>query len=98
KMPDKVAASVKGLYSAAYHKFYFDEVWMFITQKIIFNGVSRPIAWFDRHVVDGFMDLQSTITNYVSRKIKFAQSGEIQDYAWAFIMGTVIIVSLLIFI
>ncbi|MDD4922962.1 MAG: NADH-quinone oxidoreductase subunit L, partial [Bacteroidales bacterium] len=42
KMPDKVAASVKGLYSAAYHKFYFDEVWMFITQKIIFNGVSRP--------------------------------------------------------
>jgi len=98
KMPDRVAAGVKGLYTAAYHKFYFDEVWMFITQKIIFNGISRPIAWFDRHVVDGFMNLQSTMTNYVSRKIKFAQSGEIQDYAWAFIMGTVVIVSLLIFI
>jgi len=98
KISDKVAGSIKGLYIAAYHKFYFDEIWLFVTKKVIFNYVSRPIAWFDRHVVDGFMNLQSTITNFVSRKIKFAQSGEIQDYAWAFIMGAVVIVSLLVFI
>jgi len=98
KISDKVAGSVKGLYVAAYHKFYFDEIWLFVTKKVVFNYVSRPIAWFDRHVVDGFMNLQSTITNFVSRKIKFAQSGEIQDYAWAFIMGAVVIVSLLVFI
>jgi len=98
QMAHKFATTFKVLYTSAYHKFYFDEVWMFVTQKVIFNGVSKPIAWFDRHVVDGFMDLQSTTTNYVSRKIKFVQSGEIQDYAWAFIMGTVVIVALLIFI
>jgi len=97
-LPDKIATTFKVLYTSAYHKFYFDEVWMFVTQKVIFNGISKPIAWFDRHVVDGFMNLQSTATNYVSRKIKFVQSGEIQDYAWAFIMGTVVIISLLIFI
>jgi len=95
---DRVAASIKGFYKAAYHKFYFDEIWIFVTKKIIFNCISQPIAWFDRHVVDGFMNLQSTMTNYLSRKIKFAQSGEIQDYAWAFIMGTVVIISLLVFI
>jgi NADH-quinone oxidoreductase subunit L len=97
-LPDKVAGSVKGLYTAASRKFYFDEIWLFVTKKFVFNCISKPIAWFDRHVVDGFMDLQSTVTNYVSRKIKFAQSGEIQDYTWAFIMGAVIIVSLLVFI
>ncbi|MEA4841068.1 MAG: NADH-quinone oxidoreductase subunit L [Bacteroidales bacterium] len=95
---DKVTASIKGLYTAAYHKFYFDEIWIFVTKKIIFNGISKPVAWFDRHVVDGFMNLQSTMTNYLSRKIKFAQSGEIQDYAWAFMMGAVVIISLLVFI
>jgi len=95
---DKVTASIKGLYTAAYHKFYFDEIWIFVTKKIIFNGISQPVAWFDRHVVDGFMNLQSTITNYLSRKIKFTQSGEIQDYAWAFMMGAVVIISLLVFI
>ncbi|MDD2611619.1 MAG: NADH-quinone oxidoreductase subunit L [Bacteroidales bacterium] len=95
---DKVTASIKGLYTAAYHKFYFDEIWIFVTKKIIFNGISKPVAWFDRHVVDGFMNLQSTMTNYLSRKIKFTQSGEIQDYAWAFMMGAVVIISLLVFI
>jgi len=98
KTPDKIANSIKGLYTAAYHKFYFDEVWMFVTQKIIFNNVSRPIAWFDRHVVDATMDLMSTVTNYSSRKIKGVQSGEIQDYSWVFILGTVVIVVLLVFI
>jgi NADH-quinone oxidoreductase subunit L len=98
KISDRVATTFKGLYTVAYHKFYFDEIWIFVTKKIIFNCISTPIAWFDRHCVDGFMNLQSWMTNYVSRKIKFAQSGEIQDYAWAFIMGTVVIVSLLVFI
>jgi len=95
---DKVTARIKGFYTAAYHKFYFDEIWLFVTKKIIFNGISQPVAWFDRHVVDGFMNLQSTMTNFLSRKIKFAQSGEIQDYAWAFMMGAVVIISLLVFI
>jgi len=97
-MSDKVASGVKGLYTAAYHKFYFDEVWLFITHKIIFNLVSKPIAWFDRHVVDGFMNLLSTATNYAAKKIKVVQSGEIQDYSWAFFMGTILIVVLLVFL
>ncbi len=34
--PDKFASSLSGLYKAAYHKFYIDEIYLFITQKIIF--------------------------------------------------------------
>lgn len=97
-MPDKIASGMKGLYMAAYNKFYFDEVWIFITKKILFNLVSKPIAWFDRHVVDGFMNLLSTATNHAAGKIKIVQSGEIQDYSWAFIMGTVVIVVLMVFL
>lgn len=96
--PEKVASAVMGLYKASYNKFWFDEVWIFVTKKIIFNNISRPVAWFDRNVVDGFMNFISTLTNYISRKIKVVQSGEIQDYSWAFIMGTLVIVVLIIFI
>jgi NADH-quinone oxidoreductase subunit L len=96
--PDKVAAALSGLYKASYHKFWFDEVWIFVTKKIIFDNISRPIAWFDRHVVDGFMNGLSSATNYLSRKIKVVQSGEIQDYAWAFIMGALVIVVLMVFV
>ena len=36
--PDKIATSLSGLYKAAYRKFYIDEIYLFITQKIIFNA------------------------------------------------------------
>ncbi len=90
--PDKVAAALKGLYTASYNKFWFDEGWLFVTKKIIFQRVSTPIAWFDRHVVDGFMNLLAAVTNTGSCRIKWIQSGELQDYVWAFYMGTKVIV------
>ena len=96
--PDKVATTVKGLYKSAYHKFYFDEIWIFMTKKVIFNCISKPVAWFDRHVVDGFMNFLSYITNLVSSKIKFVQSGFIQDYSLVFIGSALAIVLLVIFI
>lgn len=96
--PDRVAIAVNGLYKASYNKFWFDEIWMFVTKKIIFQRVSKPIAWFDRHIIDGFMNLLSTLTNRVSVLIKGIQSGELQDYAWAFIMGTMVIIALVVFI
>jgi NADH-quinone oxidoreductase subunit L len=94
--PDKIAASLNGLYKAAYNKFYFDEIWLFVTKKIIFNCISAPIAWFDRHVVDGFMNLLGYATSYTSEKIKGLQSGVLQQYAWAFIAGALTIVVLVI--
>lgn len=94
--PDRVAATVKGLYKASFNKFWFDEGWLFVTKQILFKRVSAPIAWFDRHIIDGFMNLLATVTSSVSRRIKGIQSGELQDYAWAFYMGTMVIVVLVI--
>ncbi len=98
EIPDKVANSVKGLYTSAYHKFYFDEMWLFVTKKIIFNRISKPTAWFDRHIVDGFMNALACVTNFVSQKTKFIQSGLVQDYAIVFIGGALGIVLIMILI
>ncbi|MDP4282577.1 MAG: NADH-quinone oxidoreductase subunit L, partial [Bacteroidota bacterium] len=87
--PAKIAAALGGFYKAAYHKFYIDEVYLFITKKIIFNYVSRPVAWFDRHIVDGAMNGLSYITNVVSDRIKGLQSGQLQQYAWVFVSGAI---------
>jgi len=48
--------------------------------------------------VDGFMNALSSVTNWTSRKIKVVQSGEIQDYALAFLVGALVIAALLIFV
>ncbi|GHT31366.1 NADH dehydrogenase subunit L [Bacteroidia bacterium] len=92
--PDKIAVSLNGLYVAASRKFYFDEVWLFVTKTVIFKYISAPIAWFDRHVIDGFMNMWAYVSNWTSSKIKGIQSGVTQDYAWAFIVGALVIVVL----
>lgn len=88
EVPAKLAKSWGILYTAAYNKFYFDEIYLFVTRKIIFNYISRPIAWFDRHIIDGFMVGIGFTTEKVSYKIKGMQSGQLQHYAFMFVAGT----------
>lgn len=78
-------------YKWASDKFYFDEIYLFITKKILFKRVAAPIAKFDKKFVDGTMEGIGNKTAVTSEKIKGLQSGRIQDYAYAFVMGVVII-------
>lgn len=91
-MPQRWAESVGSLYTSAYKKFYIDEIYILITKGIVFQFISKPIAWFDRHVIDAFMNLLAAITNWVSEQIKEFQSGQLQKYAFIFISGVLIIV------
>ena len=87
-VPAKLAKRWGILYTATYNKFYFDEIYLFVTRKIIFNYISRPIAWFDRHIIDGFMVGIGTTTERVSFRIRGMQSGQLQHYAFMFVAGT----------
>lgn len=97
-IPDKVSKSFKGFYTAAFNKFYMDEVYLFVTKKILFNFVSRPIAWFDRHIVDGTMNGIAKTTVFASNSIKGLQSGQIQKYGFVFISGAVFLAMIFIYI
>ncbi len=90
-LPDKVADKVKWLWTCCYHRFYWDELYQFITHKIIFGCVSRPIAWFDRHVIDGTMDGMAIVANKASNAIKGLQSGNLQMYVWWYLVGAVLL-------
>jgi len=96
--PDKLAGTFSAIYKGAYNRFYLDELYLFITRKIIFDSVSRPIAWFDRHVIDATMDGFANTTQWVSVKIKGFQSGQVQQYAYVFLLGTLLIAAILFFI
>ena len=68
---EKAAAALGGLYQFVFHKFYIDEVYSFITKKVIFNLIGRPAAWIDRNIVDGLMNgLLAATTAKVSAEIK----------------------------
>jgi NADH-quinone oxidoreductase subunit L len=97
-LADRLAVRFKRLHRTAYHRFYIDEVYQFVTHKIIFNGVSTPVAWFDRHVVDGFMNLLAWMTNVTGSKIKGLQSGAVQQYAIVFLSGALALIIILLLI
>ena len=95
---DSLASGLKGVYTLAYHKFYIDEVYLFITHKVIFNLISRPVAWFDRHIVDGTMNLIGNTTVFFSGAIKKMQSGEVQWYIWYFTSGVLVLALMILYL
>lgn len=93
---DMLKTRLSGLYTAAYNRFYIDEIYQFVTHKIIFNCISTPIAWFDRHVVDGFFNFLAWGTQSLSQGIRGFQSGRIQQYAIIFLWGALLLILLLV--
>lgn len=98
EVPKKLATTFAGLHKAASSRFYVDKVYIFITKKIIFNLISTPIAWFDRHIIDASMDGFGGVTQWTSARIKSFQSGQVQQYAYVFLLGTLFIAALVYFI
>jgi NADH-quinone oxidoreductase subunit L len=94
----RLAAALNGFYKSAYNKFYIDEIYLFITKKIIFSLIGRPAAWFDKNVVDGMVNATADGTGLVSEKIKGFQSGKVQQYAIYFLAGVVGLAVLFIYL
>ena len=90
-LPAKMKSALPRLWDWCYHRFYWDELYMFITHKIIFGCISKPIAWFDRHIVDGTMDGFAYCTQKASEAIKGLQSGNVQTYVWFYLVGALLL-------
>ncbi|WP_339915931.1 NADH-quinone oxidoreductase subunit L [Yeosuana marina] len=97
-LSDKYALAFGPFYKWACDKFYFDEIYLFVTKKIIFKHISAPIAKFDKKYVDGTMEGIGNKTVLISKAIKGIQSGKVQDYAFSFVMGAVIIALVFIYL
>jgi len=97
-LPDRIASAFKYGYKWAYNKFYVDELYLFVTKKMIFRYISVPVAWFDRHIVDGTMNTIAAVTQSVSYSIREFQSGQLQKYAFVFVSGALLLVLLMVYL
>ena len=93
---DMLARRFPRLHRAAYKRFYMDEIWMFVTKRIIFRCISAPVAWFDRHVVDQFLNFMAWSTNAAGEELQPIQSGKIQSYVVWFFGGAIVLTILLL--
>lgn len=91
-----LARTFPRLHTAAYHRFYMDEIWLFVTKKIIFRCISTPIAWWDRHVIDQFFNFTAWSTHATADEIRDMQSGNVQQYSIWFLAGALILTLILL--
>ena len=94
---NKLEKSFGSFYTYALNKFYFDELYIFVTKKIIFKRIATPMAWLDRNVINASVDGIATATNYCSDKIKGMQSGQVQDYLTAMLVSIIVLVFIVIY-
>jgi len=79
------------IYLAAKQKFYIDEIYIFITKSILFRFVASPIAWFDRHIVDGGVNLSGFLTRMTGQRLRYTQTGQVQTYGFWFAGGLLLV-------
>ena len=86
------------VYQAALHKFYIDEIYLFFTKEILFKRIGRPAAWFDRNIIDGMVNQLGSKTSGLYDRIKYIQSGSLQQYIAYFFAAIIGFAILLIYI
>jgi len=94
----RAAAAAKALgvaYTVIKRKFYIDEVYLFVTKQIIFRFVARPIAWFDRQIVDGGVNLGGWCTRTSGAVLALFQTGQVQTYGSWLVSGIIVVLFVL---
>ncbi len=97
ELPGKVVASVKPLYSLLMNKYYFDD----FNQKYLANGtvgLGRLLSKFgDTIFIDGWLvNGTAKAVGFLSRIIRPLQSGLVNHYAFAMILGLLVLMTLFI--
>jgi NADH-quinone oxidoreductase subunit L len=75
------------VYQLVWNKFYIDEIYLFITHRIIFQGIGTPVKWVDRNIVDGAMNLCGMILQIGGKAVRLAQNGQLQFYLGVMVLG-----------
>lgn len=93
---DKMYRTFPRLHRWAYKRFYMDEVYQYVTHKILFRYVSRPVQWIDEKIINGLIDFTAWGANEAGETIRPWQSGDVRQYAVWFLTGTVALTLLLL--
>ncbi len=93
-LPGKLARQLKPLYEFSYRKWYFDELYDRIFVKPAFVLGYGFWKSGDGAVIDGVgPDGVATLTRRLSRRASWLQTGYVYHYAFAMLVGVVVLVT-----
>jgi NADH-quinone oxidoreductase subunit L len=91
EVPARLAYAFGPFHKVVFNKFYVDEIYLFITKRIVFKGISAPFNVFDRKCVDGFMDLSAQASRLAGQWLRFTVTGHLQTYLLWMVAGAAVL-------
>jgi proton-translocating NADH-quinone oxidoreductase chain L len=89
--PVALGNTLPRVYRLLYNKYYFDELYQWIIDRIVL-AVGGLSALFDRKVVnEGVVDIPAMLTSRFGWALRFLETGRIYNYAFAFVVGILVI-------
>ncbi|MBI5475935.1 MAG: NADH-quinone oxidoreductase subunit L [Ignavibacteriales bacterium] len=94
---DRISNSMKSLHKLLWNKYYIDEVYEYSIVKPLKIG-SDKLLWkgFDIKVIDGIVNGSAKLIGLISGSMRKLQGGFVQNYAFAFVVGIIVILGILI--
>ncbi len=78
-------------------KYFWDEFYEKTIVRLVIGGAERGLAPFDQRVVDGTVNGLARFMEGLSGVLRRLQTGIVQNYALAIVLGVVVILALMIF-
>ncbi len=95
---EKVRSATGGLYRLWEGRYFWDEFYQKTIVKPLVDVGAKGMALFDGAVIDGAVNGLARTTRAVGAGLRMLQTGVVQAYALAMVVGVVLLVALLIII
>jgi NADH-quinone oxidoreductase subunit L len=89
--PDTIREKAGFVYTILKNKYYIDEIYLFFIRTVYYN-LTEGIKWFDRHIVDGAVNLVAFLCRWSGNKLKFTITGRVQNYALIIVAGLIFVI------
>ena len=96
ELPEKVTAKIPVIYDLVYHKYYVDEIYDATVVEPIKNGSDFLWHGVDENVIDGAVNGSATTVGWLSSHLRKLETGFVQLYALAILIGAVLVTGYLI--
>ena len=96
-LPQRIADSLNGFYTAVLNKYYVDELYAKLFVKPLVEG-STSILWqgVDRKVIDDSVNNAADGARHVSDEVRHMQSGNLRSYAGWIAAGSAVVIAYMI--
>ena len=96
-LPARIAASLGGVYTAVYNKYYVDDLYNTVFVKPLLKG-STTVLWHgvDQAAIDGTVNVAADSARHVSDSVRHMQSGNLRSYAGWVAAGAAAVIAYMI--